>query len=120
MDNSLQSSSEQQQKQNHQGTINTTTSTSGRGGKRGKRKFTQEELILEAVQVTEPENERWLLNRKRIQSEESSRAELKKKLMMGESNRDKKIVCKHNSKRGCYNTLTFPSMDHVRKSFVNC
>ena len=94
------------------------TAISTKGGKKGKRRFTQEELILEAVQITEAENERWILSRKRIQSEEASSGEFSKKFKMGENNIDKKVICKYNSKRGCYNTLTFPSMDHVPEIFV--
>jgi len=40
--------------------------------------FTQEELILEALQVTEADNERWSLSRNRVLDEENTRAELKK------------------------------------------
>ena len=94
----------------------TTAGGGGRGGgKKGKRKFTQEELILEAVQSTEAENKRWLLSRKRSQMEEVTRAELSKKL--GNKSGDRKVICKYNSKRGCYNTLTFPLMDHLPELF---
>jgi hypothetical protein len=116
MNNSIQASASSDQKQGATTTATASTS-SGRGGKRSRRKYTQEELILEAVQVTEAENERWILNRKRIQGEENSRAELNKKLMMGNDS-DRKVTCKYNSKRGCYNTLTFPSMDHVPEIFT--
>ncbi len=110
INNSIQSSADQQQA--------FTAPTSNKGGKRGRRKFTQEELILEAVQITEAENERWLLSRKRSQNEENTRMELNKKLKLGENNIDRKVICKYNSKRGCYNTLTFPSMDHVPEIFT--
>jgi len=101
----------------HQSAV-TSSSTSGRGMRKGKRKFTQEELILEAVQVTEAENERWLLSRKRTQCEENTRAELKNKLMMAGNDNGRKVTCKYNSKRGCYNTITFPSMDFVPEIFT--
>jgi len=78
--------------------------------------FTQEELILEALQVTEAENERWILSRKRIMDEEH-RAELKKKLL-GQNASKGKIIRKTYSRRGCYNTITFPDMDHVPEIFT--
>ena len=114
INNSIQTSLDQEQSK----TLDASTSTKGGGGKRGKRRFSQEELILEAVQTTEQENERWLLSRKRIQNEENSRAEFNKKLIMGERNRDKKVICKSNSKRGMYNTLTYPYMDHIPDLFT--
>ncbi len=81
-----------------------------------KRKFTQEELLLEALSKTEGENQRWLLNRKRLQVEENTKVELKKKL--SQQSADKKVVSKFNSRRGCLNTFTFPEMDHVPEIFM--
>ena len=81
-----------------------------------KRKFTQEEVLLEAVSCTESENLRWILNRKRLQMEENSKAELNKK--MGHHGGNKKIISKFNSRRGCLNTFTFPEMDHVPEVFT--
>ena len=80
-----------------------------------KRKYTQEELLLEAVSNTEAENQRWILNRKRLQVEENSKAELNKK---GHHGGNKKVISKFNSRRGCLNTLTFPEMDHVPEVFT--
>ena len=116
INNSIQTTVEQQQ----QAIVSSssTVTTSNRGGKRGKRKFTQDELILEAVQTTEQDNERWLLSRKRSQVEENTRRELSEKLRRGENEIGRKTICKYNSKRGCYNTLTFPSMDHVPEIFT--
>lgn len=81
-----------------------------------KRKFAQDELLLEALSKTEGENQRWLLNRKRQQVEENTRAELKKK--MSQQSADRKVVSKFNSRRGCLNTFTFPAMDHVPDIFT--
>jgi len=83
-------------------TTTTTTTT-----KKKQKRFTQEELLLEAATVTEPENERWLLARKRVQQNEDA-------LQKG-SQEDKrgKVICKFRSRRGCLNSLTFPEMDHV-------
>ena len=73
-----------------------------------RRRYAQEELLLEAINETEPENERWLLARKRVQDlvEKDKDAALRD-LAAG------KIVEKYNSRRGCLNTLTFPEMDAV-------
>lgn len=70
-----------------------------------KRKFTQEELLVEAVVETEPENEKWILGRKRVQamSEEKKRIESVKK--------DSRVAQKYHSRKGCFNTLTFADMD---------
>ena len=83
---------------------------------RHKRKFGQNELLLEAISTTEGENQRWLLNRKRLQTEENTKAEMKKKLSQQSSN--KKVISKFNSRRGCLNTFTFPEMDHVPDIFT--
>ncbi len=117
--NSIQTSQQQQQAASTATATATATARTAGGGRRakkGKRKFTQEELILEAVRITEAENKRWLLSRKRSQMEEVSRSELNKKL--GDKNENQKVICKYNSKRGCYNTLTFPSMDHLPEIFA--
>ena len=82
-----------------------------------KNKFSQEELLLEAVQETEGKNERWLLNRKRLQEDEQNRSEIKSKMNSLESGAKKKTIHKYNSKRGCFNTFTFPEMDHIPDLF---
>ncbi len=79
---------------------------------RAKRKrFAQEELLWEAVHDTEPENQRWLHGRKRVQDQHNldkdSNAGLRDRY------RGKKVVQKFHSRRGCLITLTFPEMDAV-------
>lgn len=81
-----------------------------------KRCFTQEELLIEAVSHTEAENHKWLLNRKRLQVEEHSRADHSKK--SGNGAAERKVISKFNSRRGCLNTFTFPEMDHVPEIFT--
>jgi len=93
-----------------------TVSSTGISRTKKQKVFTQEELILEALQVTEAENQRWILSRKRVMDEENTRAELKNKLAQNASKG--KVICKMNSKRGCYNTITFPEMDFVPKIFT--
>ena len=83
-------------------TSTTTTST-----KKKQKRFTQEELLLEAATVTEPENERWLLARKRFQQTQDDLHKASQESKSG------KIICKFRSRRGCLNSLTFPEMDHV-------
>jgi vacuolar protein sorting-associated protein 72 len=87
------------------------------GKARHKEKYTQEELLIEAVSKTEPENQRWLLNRKRMQVEEHLHAETIRKLgqLFGGN---KKVIAKFHSRRGCFNTITFPEMDHVPEIFT--
>ncbi|KAL3945299.1 MAG: hypothetical protein SGBAC_000647 [Bacillariaceae sp.] len=87
----------------------TGTTTNSNSKKSGKRVFTQEELLLEAVHETEPANERWLLERKRIKDTEDQDKE-------ASALRDKNkgpVIQKYHSKRGCLKTLTFPAMDSV-------
>jgi hypothetical protein len=77
--------------------------------KKAKRRlFKQEELLIEAVNETEPGNQRWLLARKRVKDSVEQDRDL--------SLRDKtrgKIIQKYHSRRGCLITLTFPEMDSV-------
>lgn len=75
--------------------------------KKRPRIFTQEELLLEAANETEPENERWLLGRKRIQNLADDSANSNRELATG------KVVERYTSRRGQLNVLTFPEMDHV-------
>jgi len=98
-----------------QAAVTVASSTSNKTKK--QKIFTQEELILEALQVTEADNERWILSRKRVLDEENTRSELKKKLACQNSSKGK-IICKMNSRRGCYNTITFPEMDLVPGIFT--
>jgi len=86
-----------------------------------KRRFTQEELLIEAATVTEPENERWILGRKRIMEE----AEVLQDALHGRHHHhhrgggggggggESRVVSKFHSRRGCLNTITFPDMDMV-------
>jgi len=84
--------------------------------KSAKRKFTQEELLIESIHETEPANERWLLGRRRVEALSDLDAK-KKAERMGNGSRDVKVVMKYHSLKGCHNTLTFPDMDHVPAMF---
>lgn len=86
---------------------NIAASSTSTSTKKKQRRFTQEELLLEAATVTEPENERWLLARKRLQQSENDSHKGVQEEMVG------KVICKFRSRRGCLNTLSFPEMDHV-------
>lgn len=92
------------------GSAETTTGTTVPSVKKTKRRFTQEELLIEALEMTEPENKKWLLGRKRdmAQTQEEKHAK---------DVSDVRVIQKFNSRRGCYNTLTFPEMDHVPAIF---
>jgi hypothetical protein len=92
------------------GSAGTTTTGTVPSVKKTKRRFTQEELLLEALEMTEPENKKWLLGRKRdmAQTQEEKHAK---------DVSDVRVIQKFNSRRGCYNTLTFPEMDHVPAIF---
>ena len=79
--------------------------------KKPQRQFTQEELLLEAANVTEPENERWLLGRQRIQHLEELTKEASS--LQKDALRGGRVVARFHSRRGCYNTITFPEMDKV-------
>jgi len=77
-----------------------------------KRKFTQEELLVEAATITEPENELWILARKR----ERAQAEIEFENSMI-SKKNSTFGCRFHSKRGYFNTLTFPSVDQMPEIF---
>lgn len=94
-------------------TVDTTSITKK---KSAKRKFTQEELLIESIHETEPANERWLLGRRRVEALSDLDAK-KKAERMGNGSRDVKVVMKYHSLKGCLNTLTFPDMDHVPAMF---
>jgi vacuolar protein sorting-associated protein 72 len=83
------------------------SATSSKKSKR--RRYGQEELLLEAVNETEPGNSRWLLARKRVQEN----SEKDKDLMSMRNASRGKVVQKYHSRRGCLITLTFPEMDSV-------
>jgi len=76
--------------------------------KQPKETHSQEDLIVEAVQETEPENLRWLLGRKRYQAEKDKEATPREKRGSGHT-----VIEKFVSRRGYPNTITFPNMDHV-------
>lgn len=76
-----------------------------------RRQYAQEELILEAVHETEPENLRWLLARKRVQN--SADQDKDALAALRDKNRGKNVIQKYHSRRGCLITLTFPEMDAV-------
>jgi hypothetical protein len=76
-----------------------------------RRQYMQEELLVEAVKETEPENQRWLLARKRVQ--ESADQDKDAMAALREKHRGKKVIQKYHSRRGCLITLTFPDMDAV-------
>jgi len=75
-------------------------------------KFTQEQLLIEAVH-TETENMKWLLKMQRM-AEENENEE-------GAASNKKKLVntIKFLSRRGCYNTITFPSTENMPKILSN-
>ena len=90
----------------------TTTTNNRRGANQhaAKRKrYSQEELLIEAVHDTEPDNQRWLLARKRVQdqNERDANANALRDRQRG------KVIQKFHSRRGCLITLTFPEMDAV-------
>jgi hypothetical protein len=84
-----------------------TTTTSSKKSKR--RQYAQEELLIEAVHDTEPENQRWILGRKRGQD----LADKDKDSMSSLREKKGKVIQKYHSRRGCLITLTFPEMDAV-------
>jgi YL1 nuclear protein C-terminal domain/YL1 nuclear protein len=85
--------------------------------KRGKQIFTQEQMLIEAVQDTEPENERWILGRKRSQAEKD---DLEQFLVRNNSlEKHGKLVEKFVSRHGYLNTITFPDMDHLPEIMQN-
>lgn len=75
--------------------------------RRKRRRYTQEELLMEAVTVTEPENSRWTLARKRIQAEQEKNKESFTREARGT------VIERFVSRRGYLNTINFPDMDHV-------
>ncbi|KAL3916550.1 MAG: hypothetical protein SGILL_005126, partial [Bacillariaceae sp.] len=83
--------------------------TSGKHAAAKRKRYTQEELLIEAVNDTEPDNQRWLLARKRVQdqNERDANANALRDRQRG------KVVQKFHSRRGCLITLTFPEMDSV-------
>jgi hypothetical protein len=83
-----------------------TAAATGKTKKRRKR-FSQEELLLESVNETEPSNDRWLLARKRNRDQSEKKNEAPGREARG------KVIEQFSSRRGYLNTVTFPEMDHV-------
>jgi YL1 nuclear protein C-terminal domain/YL1 nuclear protein len=110
------------------GASSTSLTTSGRAskkrksdavttaGSRGDREsaITQEQMILEAVHETEPENERWLLAReRRMQESDAQQQQSSNNQASHHHHRNATIVEKFVSRRGYPNIISFPEMDHV-------
>jgi hypothetical protein len=76
-----------------------------------RKRHSQEELLLEAIHETEPENQRWLFGRKRTQDQHDKDKDLNSGFR--DKYRGRKVIEKFHSRRGCLNTLTFPEMDAV-------
>ena len=77
-----------------------------------RKRYSQEELLSEAIHETEPKNQRWLHGRKRVQDQhDRNNKDLNSSLR--EKYKGKKVIQKFHSRRGCLNTLTFPEMDSV-------
>jgi hypothetical protein len=83
---------------------------------------TQEEMLIEAANETEPENERWLLSRQRFAAAggsngiaSGSKVAMNKKHSAVDSskNNNHPVIQRFHSRRGCYNTITFPEMDLI-------
>ena len=87
--------------------------------KRPNSQMAQEDLIMEAVRTTAPENNRWLLGRKRA-AEDMETREQQGGIMKGFGGHqgDKKLVDRYSSKRGALNVLSFFEMDHVPEIFT--
>jgi YL1 nuclear protein C-terminal domain/YL1 nuclear protein len=97
-----------------------------KGTRKRRREFTQEELLVEAVQSTEPENKRWLLARVRIRDQATKDSSSMQpaardgasagKISFGGSHSGT-LVERYTSRRGYLNTVHFPEMDHVPAIF---
>lgn len=77
-----------------------------------RKRYSQEELLLEAVHDTELENRRWLHGRKRVQ-DQYNREKDSNLSGLRDKNKGKNIIQKFHSRRGCLITLTYPEMDSV-------
>ena len=78
-----------------------------------RKKYTQEELLLEAATTTEAENERWLLGRKRSQSMAIYESLLSRTSKNSTNSEKKQILQRYQSRRAYFNTITFMDMDRV-------
>jgi YL1 nuclear protein/YL1 nuclear protein C-terminal domain len=106
----------QQHNNNNNNTHKRPRSQMGVTHKSKRRRYMQEELLVEAVQETEPENQRWLLARKRVQ--DSADQDKDTLAALREKQRGKNVIQKYHSRRGCLVTLTFPEMDAVPELFT--
>ena len=79
---------------------------------KGKRHFTQEEMILEALKETEVENNKWLLGRKR--KKEAVQEEVKQNAIGASGN----IVERSYSRRGGCNVISFMDMERLPHIFT--
>lgn len=87
--------------------VKPTTSKVGTSTKQSRAKyFTQEQLLVEAATITEAENNRWLLGRKRLH--EQVEASIRQDLQLQST-----LRFKYRSRRGMLTTLTFADMDAV-------
>lgn len=75
--------------------------------KQGKRHFTQEEMILEALKETEVENNKWILGRKR--KKEMDQEEVKQNNSFGSGT----VVERFYSRRGGSNVISFMDMERL-------
>lgn len=82
------------------------------GGTKRKRRYAQEELLLESVHQTESENLRWLLARKRTQ-DQHDKDHKDATAHLRDRHRGSRVIERFHSRRGCLITLTFPEMDAV-------
>jgi vacuolar protein sorting-associated protein 72 len=80
------------------------------GDKKKPRRFKQEELLIEAIHQTEPDNRRWLLQRQRNQSE---RDEAHQQAMDRKNQSSGKLIERISSRRGALNLVHFPTSEYV-------
>ena len=81
-------------------------------GRSERPRLTQQQMLIEAANSTEPDNQRWILARKRNKdsqdvSETGSRHQQPHKIVL------ERMV----SRRGALTTITFPEMDHIPEIF---
>lgn len=77
---------------------------------------TQEEMLIEAANVTEAENERWILARQRFAArggDGSTTTTNKPSKKNNTVSTNRQVIQRFHSRRGCYNTITFPEMDLI-------
>ena len=106
----------------------TAAERAGEKRKTHRTEFSQDELLLESVHTTAPENHRWLLGRKRaadeVESNELKQQQQQKSFWGGSGGgrhygNDKKLVQRESSKRGTLNVVSFFDMDFVPSIFIS-